>query len=127
MSVIRISPLLVALLVLSGCATVVTVDDARLRLTSPEFRAYVEHVFREQNRLLNELAFALEDQASAPAPLLAAEEALIGACGGVNELATARRDSVRLGMRRDLRLARSAPVCELATRQAAAVLGRGTR
>lgn len=125
MSVVRVALLLIALVAVSSCATVVTVDDARLHVASPEFRVYVERVFREQNRLLNELAFVLEDSPDAAPLLLAAEEALIDACGGVNALATARRDSVKLGMRRDLQLARSAPACELAARQAAAALGRG--
>ena len=127
MSVVRVALSLIALFVVSGCATVVTADDARLNVASPEFRAYVERVFREQNTVLNALAFAVEDS-EVPAPsLLAAEKALVDACGGVNALATARRDSVKLGMRRDLKLARSAGVCELATRQAAAALDSGVR
>ena len=52
--------LLSAWLALSGCASVVTADGERLALTSAAFRAYVERVFREQNRLADELAFALD-------------------------------------------------------------------
>jgi len=113
---------LAATAAVSACAAVVTADDERLRLGSPEFRGYVERVFREQNELADALAFAVEDQPSPPAALVAAEQALLGACTGVNELATARRDSRRLGMSRSLELARSIPGCEQAIRQAGPAL-----
>jgi hypothetical protein len=118
----RLVLLLAATAVVSACAAVVTADDERLGLASPEFRAYVEQVFREQNELADTLAFAAEDQASPPAALAATEQALQVACTGVNELATARRDSRRLGTRRSLDLARSVPGCERAARQARSVL-----
>lgn len=112
--------LLAATLALNGCAAVSTVDGQRLALTSPEFRAYVERVFREQNRVADELAFALED---APrAELAAAEQTLLEACAQVNELATARRDERRLGVRRSATGARSVPECERATLAAARAL-----
>jgi len=114
--------LLAATAAVSACAAVVTADDERLRLASPEFRAYVERVFREQNELADALAFAVEDRPTPPPAIVAAEQALLGACNGVNELATARRDSRRLGMRDSLDLARSVPECERAARQAGAVL-----
>jgi len=118
----RLAALLAAALVLPGCAAVATADGQRLALTSPDFRAYVERVFREQNRLADELAFALEDSATAPAGLVAAEQSLLEACAGVNELATARRDERQLGARHSVRAARSVPVCEEATRSAATAL-----
>ena len=118
----RLAFLLAATAAVSACAAVVTADDERLRLGSPEFRGYVERVFREQNELADALAFAVEDQPSPPAALVAAEQALLGACTGVNELATARRDSRRLGMSRSLELARSIPGCEQAIRQAGPAL-----
>jgi hypothetical protein len=112
--------LLAAAASLSACA-VHTLAGGRLVLTSPEFRGYVERVFREQNRVADELAFALE---SAPpgGALDAAEDALIAACALVNELATTRRDAVDLGVRERAKAARSAPLCERATAAARAVL-----
>jgi hypothetical protein len=107
---------------LVGCAGVLTADAERLRLTSPGFRAYVERVFREQNRVADALAFALEGATEPPEALVASEQVLLTACAGVNELATAQRDSRRLGPRRSLALARSVPDCERAARAAAAVL-----
>ena len=56
--------LLPPVLVLCACASVTTAAGERLALTSPEFRAYVERVFREQNRVASELAFELEDAAA---------------------------------------------------------------
>lgn len=108
---------------LAGCAAVVTADAERLRLTSPAFPGYVERVFREQNRVADQLAFAIEAVAEPPAAVAAAEQALLRACAGVNELATARRDSLPLGLRRSASLARGVPECERAAREAASVLG----
>jgi len=114
--------LLAAILALQGCAAVLTADGQRLVLTSPEFRAYVERVFREQNRVADDVSFAIEDLATVPPELEAAEQSLLDACEGVNELATARRDEQRLGIRRSARAARGVPACEQATRSTAALL-----
>jgi len=110
------------LLILSGCAAVPTADGQRLSLRSAEFREYVERVFREQNRVADAVAFALDAPGEQDAQLAAAEQELLAACAGVNELATARRDERRLDMRDSLRAARSVPDCERATRAADARL-----
>lgn len=117
----RLAAVLAVGAVLAGCAGVRTLDGQRLALTSPEFRAYVERVFREQNRLADELAFAAEG-GEGGASLESAEQALLEACSGVNELATSRRDDARLGLRRSAAAARSVPQCEAASRAAAAAL-----
>ena len=116
-----LAALLVAMVALQGCAAVSTAGGDQLALRSPEFRAYVERVFREQNRVADELAFAIE-AAPARAEPAAAEQALLAACAGVNELATARRDGRRLGPKRELAAARSVPECERATQSAATLL-----
>ena len=110
------------LLILSGCAAVPTADGQRLSLRSAEFREYVERVFREQNRVADAVAFALDAPGEQDAQLAAAEQQLLAACAGVNELATTRRDQQRLGMSDSLRAARSVPDCERATRAADARL-----
>ena len=112
------------LLILSGCAAVPTADGQRLSLRSAEFREYVERVFREQNRVADAVAFALDAPGEQDAQLAAAEQELLAACAGVNELATARRDERRLDMRDSLRAARSVPDCERATRAADARLSK---
>ena len=101
-----------------------TADGQRLKLGSAEFRDYVERVFREQNRIADALAFALEAQGSPDAELAAAEQQLLEACVGVNELATAQRDEQRLGVRRSASAARTVPQCEAATRAVSAKLAR---
>lgn len=116
--------LLSAAAALAGCASVTTADGRRVTVASSEFRDYVEAVFREQNRVADELAFALED-AAAPDPALAgAEQTLQDACAAVNELATARRDGRPLGARRSLAAAKTVPQCEEAALAAELALGR---
>jgi hypothetical protein len=117
---------LIAMLAAAGCAAVTTADGRRIALTAPEFQHYVERVFRDQNRLADEVGFALEgataDGQREPPALAAAEAALLDACAGVNELAAARRDGRRLGLRRSARAARSTPGCEAALHGVTAVL-----
>jgi hypothetical protein len=119
LSLIGRAALLIVTLAVQACVAVSTADGQRMALTSPAFRSYVERVFREQNRVADQIAFALEAADSSPA-LEAAEQALIDACAGVNELATARRDDRRLGLRRTSHDARSVPACERATAAATA-------
>jgi hypothetical protein len=122
---------LLAAPLLAACAAVTAADGHRLAVGSSEFRSYVEGVFREQNKTASDLAFAIEDAAgpngTQPLELDAAEETLLAACAGLNELATSRRDDRSLGLRRSVELARKAPECERATLAARAVLSRVSR
>jgi hypothetical protein len=115
----------------AACAAVTTADGTRLGLGSNEFRSYVERVFREQNKTASDLAFALDDATAAGGPepreLAAAEQTLLAACSGLNELATSRRDEQHLGLRRSAAAARGAPDCERATRAAQAALATRAR
>ena len=125
MCLVRASTLAAAAL-LAGCAAVTTADGTRLGFGSDEFRAYVERVFREQNKTASDLAFALDDATAgggaAPRSLADAEDALLRACAGLNELATSRRDAQHLGLHRSAAAARGAPDCERAMRSAQAAL-----
>jgi hypothetical protein len=114
-----------ALAGLAGCAAVTTADGQRLGLASADFRAYVERVFREQNSVASDLGFALEDRTDQA--LAAAEDELLDACAGVNELATLRRDDRRPGLKRGSAAAHTVPGCEQATRAARAALERSAR
>ena len=110
-------------LTLTGCAGhVMVADGRRISLRSPEFRSYVDTVFREQNRLGDELAFALDDAATEQPQLAAAEQTLLEACAGLNELAAAQRDQKQLSVSRRLALAKSVPGCERAAAAVAQVL-----
>ncbi len=121
MSLLRAAGLFVATTILAGCA-VLTADGERLALTSPAFRSYVERVFREQNRIADQFAFALEGESAAPAVVTAAEQSLLDACAALNELATARRDEQHLSLRQRSTAARSAPMCERTMRASVATL-----
>ena len=125
---LRATALFVATTILAGCA-VLTADGERLTLTSSEFRAYVERVFREQNRVADQFAFALEGAPNVPAGVTAAEQSLLDACAALNELATARRDERQLSLRQRSAAARSAPMCERTARASVATLDawRATR
>ena len=98
-----------------------TADGRRLGVASADFRDYVERVFRAQNDVATELAFAIEARTDEPR-LAAAEDALLAACTQLNALAAARRDGRRLGAAERLAGARSAPDCERATSAARAVV-----
>ncbi len=99
-------------------------DGRTLTLNSPELRDYVERVFREQNQAATALAFA-QDEASGNRyeTLLQLEDALLEACADLNELAAARRDNRALGLRRQARMATTAPSCESTTRRTEEALG----
>jgi hypothetical protein len=124
----RAAALAAATALLAGCAAVTTADGTRLGLGSEEFKAYAERVFRDQNKVASDLAFALEDaNAAAAAELDPAEDALLAACAGLNEVATTRRDEQRLGIHAKVAAARRAPDCERATRAAQAALDRARK
>src|SRR5690606_25165560 len=100
----------------AACAPVTTLEGERLGVRSEAFASYVENVFREQNRVATELAFALEDTTDPDRvmSLETAEEVLLAACAELNALAAARRDGERMGAFRSLAAARRAPDCERA-------------
>lgn len=105
----------------AGCAAVHTADGRRIGVATPAFRSYVETVFREQNAVGTELAFALED-GTGGSDLAAAEDALLAACAELNRLAAAERDGRRLPNAERLHAARSAPECERAAAAARVAL-----
>lgn len=114
------------MLLATGCATVTTAGGEDLRISSDRFAMYAERVFREQNRVASMLAFALADaedtDGPAPRALADAEDDLLDACAGLNEVAARRRDGERPGVLRGWRAAREAPGCERATAAAEAAL-----
>jgi hypothetical protein len=115
----------VAAAFLGACASVTSVDGTRLRMGSDAFAAYVESVFRAQNTVATELAFALDEADPGTERferLETVETELIAACAGLNELAVRRRDGRAAGGLRGAGAARSAPACERATRTAGEAL-----
>lgn len=123
---LRCAAALAGVLFAAGCSAVETIDGERLGVRSEAFADYVESVFRRQNAVATELAFALEaEELDTPryARLESAEVALLDACAGLNEIAAGRRDRQEVGGLRALRAARRTPDCERATREAEALLG----
>jgi len=115
--------LLAAMAALAGCAgSVMTAEGDRLGLRSDEFAAYAESVFRRQNVVLDALSFAL-DERPGDERLLLAEERVLDACAGLNEIALRRRAGEAVRPLSGLRAARRVPACESAASQAAELLG----
>jgi hypothetical protein len=116
---------LLLVLCLSACAAVTGLDGQQLRLGTDQFASYVEAVFRRQNELLSEFAFALDGETIDSPEFLRlelAEGLLIDACEGLNWLALRRQQQRPLGGPRATRAARTAPLCEEAADQAADAL-----
>jgi hypothetical protein len=113
----------------TACVSVTTLDGERLDAPSSEFRAYVEAVFREQNRVATDLAFALESASdlATRSEIEIAERELIAACTRLNEIATERRAARELSRQLQIDAARSAPHCEQATRAATITLESARR
>ena len=120
----RICLLIAVSVCLAGCA-VTSLDGQRMPARSEAFAAYVEAVFRRQNRVAADLALALEREVFGSerfASLEAAEFRLQSDCSSLNEIARAQRDGERVGGPGALRQARTAPECERATDHAASLL-----
>lgn len=112
---------------LTACS-VTTLEGERIGMRDEAFAAYVERVFRAQNRVATSLAFELEREdidSSRYAALEAAELELLDACAGLNELAIAARDGRAARGLGAARRARSAADCERATIAAERLLRAG--
>lgn len=119
---------LLVLLLSTGCSSVTTLDGERLALGSDALGDYVEDVFRRQNRVASDIAFALDDPEASPSRLEAldvADRGLLDACAPINEVAARRRDEVPVGWVKGSRAAHAAPDCERAVDRARAVLDAG--
>lgn len=107
---------------LVGCAVgVTTADGTRLELRSAEFADYAERVFRLQNEILDALAFAL-DELPDDAALVTAEDNVLDACAGLNDIAVRRQRGEGTRPLRDARAARVMPECEAAAAAAGELL-----
>jgi hypothetical protein len=117
--------MLLIILFSTACRSVTTLDGERLGVRSEALRDYVEDVFRRQNRVSSQIAFALDDAQASPElldELEAADRAILGACATLNEVAARRRDGRAAGWVRGSRAAHEAPDCERAVEHARSVL-----
>ncbi len=96
-------------------------------MRSDAFAEYVEFVFRQQNEIGTELAFALDSvefDSEQYLMLEAAELALLEACMGLNELAVRGQNGRSAGGLGAARAARRAPECERAAVAAQAAIAK---
>lgn len=113
---------------LAACSTVqVRYPDGTTAYHGREqFAAYVEHVFRYHNRVLNDLIMATAlapagDEPSDPT-LQRAERRMTDSCRALNAAVTARIEGRRLGFFQGLALPEAVPACEAASRRLEALI-----
>lgn len=111
----------VILLVLPGCGlSYFTGEDTE----SGNFAAYVESVFKLQNRVTSEM-MALTSVGDMDDPqLLLAEKAMQGACLPLNQYASRESDGLSTGLFLRRRVQMSANACEQSARELEALLKR---
>ena len=116
------------LALVSGCASVQLhyPDGHTASMTKPEFKAYVERVFRYQNQIGDELIRAdelLDDgQILADARLPRGEEAMEQACRPLIALVNAKVEHQAMKLADQLEMPRAAPACERAAQEVDALL-----
>ncbi|MDD5036656.1 MAG: hypothetical protein PHE55_18105 [Methylococcaceae bacterium] len=87
-------------------------------MNEAEFAAYVEHVFRHHNGVVNDLLFASNKlDSSNNAALLRAEAKMDHACHPLNEVVSSSTGGQSPSFWSELQLADAVPECEAATRR----------
>lgn len=113
----------------TGCSSVqLRYPDGTIKyLDKTAFAAYIEQIFRYQNRVIDDLIVAdslLEDTAAELDPrLVRAEEGMEEACQPLIDVVNARIEGRELGFFEKLQLPTMAPACEAATRKLEGMLG----
>ncbi len=116
------------MVLLSACTTVDVhyPDGHSARMSKAEFKAYVERVFRQQNRVVDRLIRAddgFDGQALEPDErLLRAEEAMEDACRPLITLVSAKAEKRKMKLADELEMPSAAPACESAVRAVEALL-----
>jgi hypothetical protein len=114
--------------ILAACSSIKThtPDGQTWVMSEAEFSAYVEHVFRYHNQVVNSLieaSYAPEDSdRSGRTDLARAETRMLEACAPLNEVVSDSLSGRNSGLRAKLRLIDTAPACEGATRSVEALL-----
>jgi hypothetical protein len=118
-------PVLGIVLALAGCA-VTSQDGQRMGIRSDPYAAYVRDVYRQQSEVSDTLIIALDEadpDSARYAELDAADLAVLTACRGINELASAEQSGDSPRGLAALKRARQVPECERAVQDAVVVLG----
>ncbi len=126
--------LLLAALLLSGCAGVATRDAPPGMPTAPVQRAqetHIREVFVYQGRVANDLLervqFDLEPDARMDPALAAAEENMTGRCTYLNQAAVSYLEGGEPGWRLKMKMLATVDACEAAARDVARLLGPRTQ
>ncbi len=111
---------------MAGCITTKTADGRRLVMGGEKFKSYVEQVFRQQNRVIDDLIYVLpeieqtdEDLASR---LLQAESEMLESCRHLNSLAASYRDKRKPGFFKRTKVSRSVAHCDRAAQKTQSLL-----
>jgi hypothetical protein len=115
-------------IVLAGCTAIKTrtPEGSDVTMNEKEFAAYVEHVFRHHNQVLNELITS-EETAVGNGDVDAdeledAETDMIRTCDPLNEVAAAEAEQRHASFSTLMKLADVVPECESLTRELEALL-----
>jgi uncharacterized protein YceK len=131
LSVVLRTLILTGAIFLAGCSTIRTrtPEGDAVTMNEAEFAAYVEHVFRHHNNVVNDLMFAsstIEDKdGNADAELVGAETRMDYACLPLNELVSALAGGQKPGFRTKMQLVKAVPECEAATRKVETLISSG--
>lgn len=120
---------LIGALLFAGCSGIrtKTPEGVSVTMNEAEFAAYVEHVFRHHNNVVNDLVFVsnMTDQNKGHAELVGAEARMDNACLPLNELVSALSGGQKPGFRTKSQLANAVPECEAATRRVETLITYG--
>jgi hypothetical protein len=113
-----------------ACAWVYTKtpDGGPVLMNEVQFAAYVEHVFRYHNRVVNESLFVMPgDLAGGGDPVSNAEMTMHHACQPLNEVASSSAAGLSPDFWTKMKLADAVPECEAATRQLEKLLSQSNK
>jgi hypothetical protein len=125
--------MLAAAILAGGCAGIRTSspEGQPLLMNEAEFAAYVEHVFRHHNAVVNDLLFATnslgEPNVAEDIALLRAEARMDHACRSLNDAASAAATGNSPDIWTKMSLADAVPECEAATRKVEKLISQGAR
>lgn len=107
-------------LLCAGCTTIgtKTPEGKPVLMNEEQFTAYVEHVFRHHNAVVNESLFVAPNPLSTGQdPLAAAEMQMHHACQPLNEVVSTSATGGTPDFMAKMKLAEAVPECEAATRR----------
>ena len=125
-----LSTVMVGALVCVACSSVhtKTPEGVPVSMNEQEFAAYVEHVFRHHNNVVNESLFVTPSVlAAGDDPVVSAEMKMHHACQPLNEVASLSATGEGSDFWLQMKLADAVPECEAATRDLEKALSQEKR